>query len=273
MTRRRPLHEYDEEVKSSEEGGGGGYGSKEQGVLPDSSEEPYNPLSWLVLPWHLAMVVFYCLLLRQSSIVMNKEEYMSALDPTGKMPEFGGRFKFLTHINACLQLGFFTMQLVADLSPGPFRKKLQKLADVIFTTMAFPLATFVTLNFWGLYALDRNLIYPEVFDKVVPQYMNHFMHTTVFLWVLCEMYLYHHHFPSTALAAATIFVYSLAYCSWIVYLYVASGWWCYRFMRHLPSYAMVVFFACSIFLCLGLHLLGKLVARIRWGKTTYLEGY
>ena len=241
-------------------------------VVVEEKAGPFNPLAWLALPWHLAMVVFYCLLLRMGANLMGKE-FGEALDPEGKIPSFGGRFKFLTHINEWVQLGFFAIQLLADLSPGPFKKRLQRLADLVFTTMAFPLAIFVTISFWGIYALDRRLIYPEIFDKLVPWYVNHFWHTTILLWVLCEVYLHHHHFPSTAWAAASVFIYGSAYNVWVVYLYITTGWWCYPFMKFLPPYVMALFFAGCMFMCLGLYLLGKSVAKVRWGRTTHLEGY
>lgn len=235
--------------------------------------EPSNPLSWLGLPWHLAMVAFYCLLLRHSSNLMDNDEFRLTVDPEGKVPRMAGRFKFLSHINCWVQLGFFSIQLLADLSPGPFKTRLQRLSHLIFTTVALPMATLVTFIFWGLYAVDRKLIYPEVYDKVVPSYMNHFWHTTILVWVLCEVYLVHHHFPSTAWAAASVFVYGSAYNMWLVYIYVMTGWWVYPFMKHLPPYGMALFLSSAMFLGLGLYLLGKWVARLRWGTTTHLDGY
>lgn len=274
MSRRRPLRVAGEE-NEVDMGPDGSVIQQSDApeAVPCVAGGPLNPLSWLAMPWHLAMVVFYCLLLQHGASIMADEKFNRVADPGGKIPPFGGRLKFLTHINEWVQLGFFAIQLLADLSPGPFKKRLQRLADIVFTTIAFPLATFITVSFWGLYALDRKLIYPEVFDEIVPQYMNHFWHTTILLWVLCEVYLVHHHFPSTAWAAASVFVYGSAYNVWVVYIYISTEWWCYPFMNHLPLWGMAVFFASGMFLCLGLYLVGKWVAKVRWGVTTYLEGY
>lgn len=275
MSQRRRLHALNEE--DNENLKAGSYEDERLAVpegVSNTVEGPFSLVSWLAFPWHLAMVVFYCLLLRETTIVMATDGYRQALNSTGKVPELGGRFKFLTHINISLQSGFFAIQLLADLSPGPFKRRLQKLADLVFTTMVLPLAIFIPVSFWGLYAIDRNLIYPEVFDEVIPQYINHFVHTAILLWALCEVYLFHHHFPGTKWAAAIIFTYSLAYSLWLVYLYVATNWWCYSFMRRIGSlYVMAPFFACSMLLCFGLHLLGRWVAKVRWGTTTYLDGY
>lgn len=34
---------------------------------------------------------------------------------------------------------------------------------------------FVVLTFWGIYAIDRELVYPKALDKVIPSWLNHIM--------------------------------------------------------------------------------------------------
>ena len=275
MSRRRPLRESRDEVDDQ-----GEQESKQQEELEESKASPacdsalpsppHNPLQWLVVPWHLSMVVFYSLLLYHGLNLVN--DNLHILDPKGKIPVLGGRFKFLTHINQWVQLAFFSLQLVTDIIPACYRKHFQKVSDVFFTCIAFPLAAMVVIPFWSIYAMDRELIYPEVFDKFIPAYINHFWHTTVLLWVLFEMYLFHHHFPSVATAAACVFAYGSGYTSWVVYIYVQTNWWCYGFMNHLPPAIMAVFFASCLFFSLGMHLVGKRIAHARWGVTTHIKG-
>ncbi len=273
MSRRRPIHEGQEEVDQQDDQN---LQQEEEESKPpvcgDDSEvttSPHNPLEWLVMPWHLVMVVFYSLLIYQGMTLIH--DNLHILDPEGKIPSFGGRFKFLTHITHWVQLLFFSVQFLADVIPACYRKRFQKASDVLFTCIAFPLAALVAVTFWSIYAIDRNLIFPEVFDKFVPVYINHLWHTTVLVWVLFEIYLYHHHFPSVATAAACVFVYGSAYICWVVYIYVKTNWWCYGFMNHLPPVFMAIFFSSCLFLSLGLHLLGKRIAHIRWGVTTHME--
>ena len=65
--------------------------------------------------------------------------------------------------------------------------KFQKLCDIFFTTIAVPTSLFVAATFWSIYAYDRNLVYPEVFDLFVPGSTNHFWHTTVVLWLCLKV--------------------------------------------------------------------------------------
>ena len=34
---------------------------------------------------------------------------------------------------------------------------------------------FVVVTFWGLYAVDRELVFPKHLDKIVPMWLNHVM--------------------------------------------------------------------------------------------------
>ena len=269
--RRRPLHAQQarEEADSGERESNGG-AVEEKTKTQYQTTEPYNPIAWLAVVFHLAMVVFYSLLLYHGRNIIHDNVHI--LDPTGKIPSYGGRFKYLTHINQWVQLAFFALQFITDLLPKSSTKnKFQNVSDLFFTSLAVPLSLVVTLVFWGLYAVDRKLIYPEVFDKFVPPYLNHFWHTTIALWILFEIILVVHRFPSIALAASFVFVYSTAYISWVVWVFVKTGWWIYPVLKVLPPHMMALFFASNIFLSLGLHLVGKGISYLRWGSVWYIE--
>lgn len=267
MSRRRPLHQE----KAEEELTDAGPVITEPTVSRVSSkcEVPHNPLAWLAIPFHLTMVIFYALLIQHGGEVLNNGR--AVIDPQGKIPAFGGRAKYLSHINVCVQFFFFAVQLLTDLSPTFFKRTLQKFSDFVFTGIAFPLAAFVVATFWGLYAIDRNLVYPEVLDKVVPSYLNHFWHSSVLLWGIFEMYLFHHRFPSTAVAAVNAFVYGAGYIAWVVYIYIQTEWWVYPFMDVLPPFAMAMFFGTCMFFCLSLFLFGKWLMFRIWGVVNDLE--
>ncbi len=270
ITRRRPLREDTNEVSVQEENEGSGEEKpyESDSAKPDNADPP-NPLSWAAIPWHLGMVVFYSLLIYYSNKLTAESHHI--LDPNGRIPSLGGRFKYLTHINLHVQLLFFTVQLFADVLPKPFEKSGKKLANIVFATVAFPLATIVASVFWGLYAVDRRLIYPEIFDLFVPTYLNHFWHSTILLWVLCEIFLVYHHYPTIATASMLIFVFGSGYIGWVVYLYVQTEWWVYPFMKVLSLYGMVLFFGSNLLLMLGFYLLGKVLSYARWGVMTHLD--
>ena len=273
MSLRRPLHEGQGEPDDQVE-----EDSKQQEELLkssltgpyDSAPPPHNPLQWLVVPWHLAMVVFNSLLLYHSLNLIH--DNAKTLDPRGEMPSLGGRLKFLTHVNLWIQLAFFSVQLLTDLIPACYRKPFQNVMDIFFTCIVFPLAATVVIVFWPIFIMDRSLIFPEEYDKVFPVYINHMWHTTVLLWALFEIYLFHHHFPSVRTAATCVFAYCSGYCSWVVYIYIRTNWWCYEFMNLLSPVAMAVFFGSFLLLSVGMHLVGKRIAHARWGITTHIKG-
>jgi len=267
MSVRRPLRsdeeEDDESTTTWEQ-------ALNNGTVKPCSNSVLGPsMVFLAIPWHASMVLFYSLLLYHGIRVRHAN--MHILDPTGKIPPVGGLFKYLTHINQWIQLIFFSIQLLTDITPCLYKAKLQKISSFLFTVFAFPGSTLVASVFWGIYAVDRKYIYPEVFDKFVPSYLNHFWHTTILLWVLCEMYLVRHEFPTTSKAAVAIFLGSSLYVSWLFYIFVSTGWWVYPFMKYLPPAVLSVFFAVCIFFLLGLYLLGKFISTCRWGEATSVK--
>ena len=87
------------------------------------------PFPWLIFLWHLGMVVLYFVMFCLNYRVTSSDEFKNVvmeLDRKlgSKTPELGGRFKYLTHINAWLvQFGFFIMQMLADLCPGLLKEQ------------------------------------------------------------------------------------------------------------------------------------------------------
>ena len=227
--------------------------------------QPANPIAWLAPIFHMTMVVFYSLLLYYGILVM--ENGLKIIDPKGKIPAYGRRFKFLTHLNQWVQLFYFSVQFATDILPkSHFKRIATKYTDIIFTTIAFPLSWFVVLTFWGIYAFDRQLVYPDAFDKVVPQWLNHFWHTTVGVFVLFEMMLVFHRFPRTGLAACLCFIYNAAYISWIGLIYVKTNFWVYPVLAVLPPPFLLLFFASLMFFSFSIFFAGKYVSYLRWGS-------
>lgn len=229
-------------------------------------DEPVNPIAWFAPIFHLAMVVFYSLLLYYGITLMN--ESFKIIDPTGRVPAYGGRFKFLTHINQWVQLLYFSFQFITDVLPrSRIKRAAVKYSDIMFTTFAFPLSWFVVLTFWGIYAYDRKLVYPEAFDKVVPQWLNHFWHTTVGVFVLFEMLLVFHRFPRSGLAASLSFIYNALYIAWIGWIYAQTEFWVYPIIAVLPPPFLILFFASCMFFSFGIFLAGKQISSLRWGPS------
>ena len=255
-------------------------GDKENEVflntVPREHNDPEGPSNhlcwlwrWLTISYHLVMIVFYGWLIHRVYHLNIDNHHI--LDPESKIPNYGGRTKFLTYNNEFVQLMFFTIQLLADLIP--MKTCLQRSSDILFTTTALPLATFVTIAFWVLYVIDRDYVYPETWDQVIPFYINDFQHTTPPFLVLGEIFLVHHHFPSNFCAAViVIFGIDILYVSWVVHVFFVTEWWCYPFMKLMydimsqSPFAVAIFFT-AIFtvISLVLYKCGQFISEMRYG--------
>ncbi len=237
-----------------------------------SNATSQNNLKLLSVSYHFVMTIFCLLLVYHSTVVVTKG--MSILDPNGIIPPTGGYFKFLSHINQWLQLLFFSVQSLTNILHIRRSKmwcSFQKICDIFFTTIIVPTSLFVTLLFWSIYAYDRNLVYPEVFDLVVPQSTNHFWHTTVLLWVVFETILCFHRYPSVVLAVGINFTFNAIYLSWAIWIFIDSGYWVYPILYVLPLHYQILFCFGCILLSLLLYFIGQAFARFRWGKILYIE--
>lgn len=91
----------------------------------------------------------------------------------------GGQWKYLTFLNLVLQAIFFGVACLEDVLKRTKGKKDIKFVtafrDLLFTTLAFPISTFVFLSFWILFLYDRELVYPKALDNIFPVWLNHGM--------------------------------------------------------------------------------------------------
>ena len=92
--------------------------------------------------------------------------FVNSVKIPGVFDTFGGIWKHLTNWNLHLQLVYFTIGLCNELFgsqkiPANIKQasKLQNLRDFLFSTLAFPVGSFITISFWTLYTIDRNLIF------------------------------------------------------------------------------------------------------------------
>ena len=81
-----------------------------------------------------------------------------------------GQWKYLTHMNVAIQTGLFALSALDDILEviNPDNRKIIKIIkDFVFSTIGFPVGVFVSISFWGLYAIDRDLVFPGKY-KTIP---------------------------------------------------------------------------------------------------------
>ena len=78
----------------------------------------------------------------------------------------------------------------------------------------FFLFQFVAACFWGLWAIDRELVFPVALDVFFPPWLNHIMHTSIVIFDVAEMLLIPMIFPSRRYAATGTAIVMVTYLVW-----------------------------------------------------------
>jgi len=97
---------------------------------------------------------------------------------------YGGILKLFTFWNQSMQAAYFGYSVINDvfgsnMIPSEYHKAsssvsvLQRIRDLIAASSAFPGSLFVTVSFWILYSIDRELIFPAVLDEFYPFWLNY----------------------------------------------------------------------------------------------------
>ncbi|CAI9581557.1 unnamed protein product, partial [Staurois parvus] len=169
-----------------------------------------------------------------------------------------------------LQTLFYAVSFLTDLLLPIRGIKLVKFViycrDLLFSVLAFPASTFVFLSFWALYTYDRQLVYPEGLDKVIPLWLNHAVHTAVFPIAVLEIVTSPHHYPPKRKGLTLLGICSVAYLSWVLWIYIADGNWVYPFLGLLNPFGFILFLLSSNILAALVYIAGDTLNYLIWGK-------
>lgn len=200
--------------------------------------------------------------------------YLYGLTPPEEVMEIrkliGGQFKYLTFWDMLLQFIYFTLAFVNDiLGSSTLASKnqsvVQKVRDFLFSTIVFALGSFVTISFWSLYHIDRQLIFPEEFDIWFPSWLNHNVHTTPLLGVLIELYLVPHTFPKRNTGLGMVAFLCLFYLLWVCFIAHQSGHWVYPILAELTVIGRTVFISSMSALISLFYIVGEFLNKKIWG--------
>ncbi|XP_047489644.1 androgen-dependent TFPI-regulating protein-like [Penaeus chinensis] len=136
----------------------------------------------IAIVFHLLMVLHYGYSIKVYLLDLKPPEFMKKVNDI-----FGGPFKFLTFWDMLVQFLYFVVAFSNDLFGSSVldRKRqslLQKFRDFSFATVVFFLGSMVSIVFWLLFNLNRDLIFPELFDAWFPSWLNHAIHTMPCDW-------------------------------------------------------------------------------------------
>ncbi|XP_076457137.1 androgen-induced gene 1 protein-like isoform X1 [Babylonia areolata] len=189
---------------------------------------------------------------------------------------YGGKFKYLTFWNFILQTVYFALCVLtmfagrtASFSPLGLEQRssgLQRVRDVVHATLVFPVGTFVVSTFWGLYAVDRELVYPKALDSLIPSWLNHLMHTTVLPLLLVEKYLVYHQHPRRLNGIFILTAFALVYLVWVLWIAWAADLWVYPVLHVMQNHERAIFISVLLVFFICLYLLGETLTKFLWRK-------
>eukprot|EP00057_Strongylocentrotus_purpuratus_P032473 XP_787760.1 PREDICTED: androgen-induced gene 1 protein [Strongylocentrotus purpuratus] len=131
------------------------------------------------------------------------------------------------------------------------------LRDWFFCSIAFPITLLVALMYWGIYAVDRELIYPERIQGIYPMWLSHCMHTYIVFILLIEAYLLKHTQPSRKSGMMGLLFVGLSYLLWMLYLGFVKDLWVYPFLQVLEGIYFGIFVVVTALFLAGLYFISE----------------
>ncbi|GAW12273.1 hypothetical protein ANO14919_016360 [Xylariales sp. No.14919] len=175
---------------------------------------------------------------------------------------FGGHYQFLTIIGLALALSTFVIGLIADLTLSPSLFQAKNSLAVCST----PLEVLISILFWGLCAIDKNLVFPP--ESELSFLPNFGFHAAPGLFLTLDLLLLSppwtiNGFATVALSQTLAFLYWF----WVEYCHSQNGWYPYPIFDILDTWQRATLFAFSAFLMTGSTMLLKWL----YGKINGLE--
>ncbi|XP_059052656.1 androgen-induced gene 1 protein-like [Achroia grisella] len=191
--------------------------------------------------------------------------------PGSAAPTLGGKLKYLTYLDAIVQSIYFTIAFLNDLfgnneSTLSEKPLIRRIKDILFCALAYPVAMFVGISFWGIYAVDRELILPRSLDPYFPTWLNHVMHTNIVIFVLIELISSFRMYPTRKSAMTILSTFFLAYFIWVHVIYFKTDKWVYPILAVLNWPIRIVFYLFCLGFVSSLYFLGEKLNRIVWSK-------
>ncbi|XP_063358690.1 androgen-induced gene 1 protein-like [Cydia amplana] len=200
------------------------------------------------------------------------QSFINVPFPNEKYAQYAlkGRVTFLTFWCLVLQTLYFTVSVLNDyIGTNVDHPKqssiLRSIKDTMFI-LAFPIALYVTSFFWGIYAIDKELIFPDWIAKLIPSWVNHTMHSLVLLFIAFELVITYRRYPSRSVGYSIVVCFNFMYTFWFHYIYYQTGVWVYPIYGVLNWPARVGLQLTSTTLAIGFYLLGEKLNEFVWTK-------
>ena len=189
---------------------------------------------------------------------------------------FGGKWIYLTFLNgivqACYHLLAFTHDIIGVNKINlKYSSAIRRARGYIYASFAFPLAMNVTTVFWGLYSIDRELVFPSVMDLIYPSWLNHILHTNVFIFIVIELFIYQPQYPARKVGLIGLAVFSIGYILWVHVVKIVTNAWVYPVLNILNISQRITFFVVVGIIPLLLYFVGEHLNKIILSKQKLVQ--
>ncbi|CAL4086854.1 unnamed protein product [Meganyctiphanes norvegica] len=224
-------------------------------------------MSFISSTFHFVLMVHFIYVICYELFVLELAENHKKIANIGL-----GQLKYITFWDLLIQCVYYIIAFSYDVyssDVGTRKRKsaLLKWRDFLFTTVSFSAATFVCVAFWGLYAVDRKLIFPVDMDSWFPGWLCHGEHSIPIIGVFIELWLVKHKLPKRLTGAVTVAMFAVTYLLWVCFIaYYWDGFWVYPVLRDLSIVGRAIFIAgCALSISL-FYFLGEFLHNQAWGK-------
>ncbi|XP_046961507.1 androgen-induced gene 1 protein-like [Vanessa cardui] len=171
------------------------------------------------------------------------------------------RSMFLTIWCLILQTVYHFIALLNDIfgSSAKSPKKppiIRQIKDTLFS-LAFATAIYVSIAFWSIYAIDKELIFPEHIEKLYHPSFNHVLHTTVSVFIIIELLTSYRNYPSRKIGFSVMLTFFISYIVWFFTIYAKTGAWVYPVFELFNWPLRVVFIVLSVSTAALLYMFGE----------------
>ena len=186
------------------------------------------------------------------------------------------QYKFLTIHCLYFQVLYYGFATLADLKYfliGTSNNSYgtRKIRDYLFTSIVFPIACTVCIQFWGVYWFDPLKVCAPTENECILDFtfLNHATHTTPIIATFLELLMVFHQAPSGLRKGVTGWcVYIIFYITFVYALAYKFNFWVYPFLGDLSptERAAFMFFNLGLF-GLACCFIGIWLIRTYWKKT------
>lgn len=188
---------------------------------------------------------------------------------------FGGKMIYLTFIDAIIHACYHSIAFVNDFvgtneAQVENPPMIRKVRDYIFASFCFPLGLNVSLLFWSLYSIDRELVFPTIMEQIYPWWLNHILHTNVFLLTAVEMLILFHFYPRRKLELFGLMSFIVIYIGWVHIVKLVADSWVYPVLDVLDIHHRYSFFLLAGTIPIGFYFVGEFLNKEIWTKRRFV---